>query len=155
MWALFEDFVQEFYAREQDSFAVNAKGRRVHWSDAGGVTQADEALIPRMEADVLLDSDLRRIILDTKFYTEALKAQRWGALKLRSGNLYQLLAYLRNREATASPGPRHEGVLLYPVVAQQIAADIRLEGFRIRARGIDLGQDWSRIHGDLLELLAT
>ena len=44
-------------------------------------------------------------------------AKRWRATaapgRLRSDHLYQLLAYLRNREAT-EPGPRHEGVLLYP-----------------------------------------
>jgi 5-methylcytosine-specific restriction enzyme subunit McrC len=154
MWELFEDFVREFYSREQSEFAVNRYGRCIPWSrheDARGV---NESLIPRMEADIILESSNRRIILDTKFYLNALQS-RWGTPKLRSGHLYQLLAYLRNREATTSPGPRHEGVLLYPTVSRSLAVDVELEGHRIRASSIDLAQPWERIHADLLQLLAA
>lgn len=154
MAALFEEFVQEFYRREQRRYRVNRGGRRVRWMDAQGATESDHALIPQMQADVLLDAPDRRIILDAKFYGEAL-SDRWGAPKLRSGNLYQLLAYLRNREATEPGGARHEGVLLYPVVGRPVAADIRLEGFRIQARGIDLTQHWRRIHEDMLSVVDT
>jgi len=148
MAALFEDFVQEFYRRETD-YRVNEGGRRIHWMDADGITDRDRSLIPWMQADVLLEREGRRIILDAKFYGKAL-AERWGGERLHSGNLYQLLAYLRNRQATMPDGPKHEGMLLYPVVDRPIDADIRLEGFRIRARGIDLSQDWRRIREDML-----
>ena len=106
-----------------------------------------------MEADVLLDAPDRRIIMDTKYYAEALGGRR-GAGKLHSGNLYQLLAYLRNREATKPAGAPHEGILLYPEVDEPLAADIRLEGFRIQARTIDLGQDWRTIHRDMLNVIS-
>ena len=104
-----------------------------------------------MEADVLLDSPERRIILDTKYYSEPLST-RYGSDKLRSEHLYQILAYLRNREA-AKAGPRHEGILLYPVVDAPTAVDVRLEGFSIRARSINLAQDWRGIHADMLALI--
>ncbi len=32
-------------------------------------------------------------------------------------------------------------------------ADVRLEGFSIRARSIDLGQEWRRIHSDMLDVV--
>ena len=83
---------------------------------------------------------------------EALSKHR-GVRKLHSGHLYQLLAYLRNREATSEPGSRHEGILLYPVVDEPLKVDVCLEGFSVRARGIDLGQDWRRIHTDMLARL--
>ena len=105
-----------------------------------------------MEGDALLDSPRRRIILDAKYYPEALTTHH-GSRKLRSEHLYQLLAYLRNREATTGAGPRHEGILLYPVVDAPFAADVRLEGFRIQARGIDLAQDWRGVHADMLALI--
>ena len=89
-----------------------------------------------MEADLLLDAPERRIIMDTKYYTEALGGRR-GTGKLHSTNLYQLLAYLRNRQAAGPTGAHHEGILLYPEVDSPLAADIRLEGFRIQARTID------------------
>ena len=109
-------------------------------------------MIPRMEADVILEGPNRRIILDTKYYQEALGGRFGG--KLHSDNLYQLLAYLRNREVTANPGPRHEGILLYPVVEAPLAIDVRLEGFSIRARSIDLAQEWSNIHAAMETLIA-
>ena len=151
MWSLFQDFAIEFYRREQDDYRVNHRGRGVRWNDEG--TREDQRrMIPRMEADVILESRRQRIVLDTKYYRQALSNHR-GVRKLRSEHLFQLLAYLRNREATSEPGPRHEGILLYPVVDEALKVDVRLEGFSIRARGIDLGRDWRRIHADMLALL--
>ena len=151
MSSLFEDFAIEFYRRERNDYRVNHRGRGIRWDDQG--TREDQRpMIPRMEADIILESEHRRIVLDAKYYRQALSDYR-GVRKLRSENLYQLLAYLHNREATAEPGPRHEGILLYPVVDEPLKVDVRLEGFSIRARGIDLGQDWRRIHTDMLALL--
>ena len=151
MGSLFEDFAIEFYRREQDDYRVNHRGRGILWDDEG--TREDQRrMIPRMKADLVLESQHRRIVLDTKYYRQALSGY-FGSRKLRSKHLYQLLAYLRNREATSKPGPRHEGILLYPVVDEPLKVDIRLEGFSIRARGIDLGRDWRKIHADMLALL--
>ncbi len=148
---LFEDFVIEFYRREQRDYRVNHGGRGIAWDDAG-TTDDQRSKIPRMEADVILEGPNRRIILDTKYYQEALGGRYGG--KLHSNHLYQLLAYLRNREATAKPGPRHEGILLYPVVDAPLAIDVRLEGFSIRARVIDLAHEWRDIHAAMAALIA-
>ena len=151
MWELFEDFAIEFYRREQEDYRVNHRGRGIRWDDEG--TRKDQRqMIPRMVADVVLESQHRRIVLDTKYYRQALSGY-FGSRKLHSAHLFQLLAYLRNREATSKPGPRHEGILLYPVVDEPLKVDVRLEGFSIRARGIDLGRDWREIHADMLALL--
>lgn len=152
MWKLFEDFVTEFFRIEQDEYSVNKGGRSIRWQAAWAPTDSELAKIPKMEADVLLDSPTRRIILDTKFYAEAFGG-RGGKDKLRSNNLYQLLAYLRNRQASAPEGAMHEGILLYPVVSEPLGVEVRLEGFRVQVRGIDLGQAWTGIRQDMLELL--
>ena len=107
-----------------------------------------------MRADLLLHSGDRRIILDTKFYEETLSA-RFGQQKLISSNLYQLLAYLRNRQGAFPDGPRHEGILLYPVVEYPVGVDVILEGFRIQAIGINLTSHWRQVHGDLLTAIAS
>ena len=157
MWALFEEFVTGFYQREQRAYRVNPGGRRVHWADAGWATDADRARIPVMNADVILESTERRIILDTKYYRDALARGRGrGTGKLHSASLYQLLAYLRNRQATRPDGPPHEGILLYPQVGDEaLRADIRLEGFRIQARTVNLDQDWRLIHEEMLETVGA
>ena len=153
MWALFEEFVTGFYQREQRSYRVNPGGRRrIHWSDKGWETDQDRTRIPVMEADVILESDERRIIMDTKYYQDTLASGRGsGSGKLHSGNLYQLLAYLRNRDAARPDGPKHEGILLYPQVGKPLRARIRLEEFRIQARTVNLDQDWRLIHDEMLE----
>lgn len=101
---------------------------------------------------MILESTERRIILDTNYYKDALaRSGGPGTGKLHSANLYQLLAYVRNRQATLPDGPRHEGILLYPQVGDQpLRADIRLEGFRIQARTVNLDQDWRLIHEEML-----
>ena len=152
MWQLFEEFVTGFYRREQTAYSVNRSGRGIGWFEPDGVTDKDRALIPSMEADVVLESRDRRIIMDTKYHREAASG-RYGSAKLKSGHLYQLLTYLRNRQATKPDGAKHEGILLYPQVDEPLEADIRLEGFRIQARTINLAQPWRKIHGDLLEIL--
>ena len=156
MAKLFEDFAIEFYRRELPDYDVGRRG--IRWHDEG--TAADQrSMLPSMEADVVLETrarpagSARRIVLDTKFYREALDGRR-GARKLRSAHLYQLLAYLRNREATAPPGPRHEGILLYPVVDAPLRIDVRLEGFSIRARSVDLSRHWRHVHEDMLAVVA-
>lgn len=151
MWKLFEAFVTEFYAREGTRFEVKGQGR-ISWHDAWAPVAEHLEYLPAMWADVLLASPERRIILDAKFYGRALD-ERFGSEKLRSTNLYQILAYLRNRQAAQPDGPRHEGVLLYPVVDKPLAVEVHLEGFRIRARGINLAQDWRLIHRDMLDVL--
>lgn len=151
MERLYEDFIIGFYAHEQNRYQVNYGGRTIAWSD-DGTPDHHRSRLPRMEADVILEAADRRIIMDAKFYREAFGGRYGG--KLHSGNLYQLLAYLRNREATNTSGPRHEGILLYPTVDDSIRVDVCLEGFSICARSIDLAQDWRNIHNEMLNLVA-
>ncbi len=152
MWALFEEFVTGFYEREQRVYGVNPGGtRRIHWAEGRAEDDANRARIPVMTADVILESSERRIILDTKYYRDALARGRGsGTGKLHSGNLYQLLAYLRNRQAGNPGRPKHEGILLYPEAGKPLRADIRLEGFRIQARTVNLDRDWRQIHREML-----
>ncbi len=150
MERLYEDFIIQFYRREQDRYRVNHRGRMIAWLDEG-TPDHQRSKLPQMEADVILEAPDRRIIMDAKYYREALGGRYGG--KLHSNNLYQLLAYLRNREATEASGPRHEGILLYPIVDAPVAVDVRLEGFSIRACSIDLAQDWRNIHDDMLALI--
>ena len=153
LWRLYEDFIIEFYDREQDVYDVNADGRRIRW-DYEGTPDRLRSKIPVMEADVILEAPGRRIIMDAKYYEEAPGGRRGD--RLRSNHLYQLLAYLRNREATnKTPGPKHEGILLYPTVEQPLDISVCLEGFSITARTIDLAQSWPSIHADMLAVVGV
>ena len=148
MWRLFEDFVIGFYRRERRDFTV--RGRGISWCGMEGTTETNRGLVPGMQADVIIESKTRerRIILDTKYYKTVLPGG-----KLNSGHLYQLLAYLRNRQARHPVGPQHEGILLYAQSGECVRADIRLEGFSIQARTVDLNRDWREIHREMLAIL--
>ena len=150
MEKVYESFIVEFYRHEQNRYRVNPGGRTIRWVDEG-TPRHQRSNIPVMEADVILEATDRRIIIDAKYYREALKGR--SGPKLRSAHLYQLLAYLRNREATGPPGARHEGILLYPTVDVPLSVEVCLEGFRIQARSIDLAQDWRDIDKDMKALI--
>ena len=147
---LFEEFVIGFYSAEQHAYAVNKSGRRIRWNRCDTPSQEWDP-VPWMFADIILEAPDKRIIMDTKFYGSTLSGQIGG--KLHSTNLYQLLAYLRNREATVPSSARHDGILLYPTVDEDVDVSVCLEGFNIRAKTIDLSKDWRQIHNDLLAVI--
>jgi len=93
MHSLFEKFVRNFAARHCAGASVSAK--QIAWH----VTAADNALaqLPGMVTDVTIEWPERKLILDCKYYREALVA-RWKDKKLHSANLYQLLAYLQRHQ---------------------------------------------------------
>ncbi len=151
MWKVFEDFALEFYRAEQSRFHVTGQ-RHVPWDRPLDDERPDYDALPVMQSDITLVSDDRRIVLDTKFYQEPLSSHH-GARKLRSGNLYQLLTYLGNRQARLPEGPRHEGILLYAAVKESFRIDVDLQGFRVQARTVDLDRPWQDVREEMLEVL--
>lgn len=148
MGTLFQAFVSEFLQREQRRFTISSP--TLEWFGKDG-TEAHLQRLPRMETDIVLESPDRRIVLDTKFYADALVG-RSHRKRVIAEHLYQVFAYVQNRDAHL-PGAPHEGMLLYPVVKEAFAFDYRLMGHRFTIRSLDLDQPWPAIHRDLLALL--
>ena len=111
-------------------------------------------MLPRMITDVTVAWPDRKLILDCKYYQEAL-VSRYDALRFRSGNLYQLNAYLTNK--AAEPGWENaEGMLLYPSNGYSFDHAFTLHGnHRIRVSTINLQQVWTEISTDLLGLFGN
>jgi 5-methylcytosine-specific restriction enzyme subunit McrC len=149
MGTLFQAFVREFFVREQQRFAVSSP--QMEWFGRRG-NETALLRLPRMETDIVLESPERRIVLDTKFYADALVG-RGATKKVIAEHLYQVFAYVRNRDAHF-PGVPHEGMLLYPVVKETFAYDYELMGHRFFVRSLDLDKPWEMIHEDLLALLS-
>jgi len=147
MAAIFERFVYNFFRKEQKRFVV---GRPVIlWNEA----EAPNGGLPRMHTDVVLRDPGRVIIIDTKYYREALSGRFDD--RVRSSHLYQVFAYVENWKANSPGGPPVEAMLLYPVVKRPFSYDFRLKGHRITVRSIDLDQGWREIRADLLALTAA
>jgi 5-methylcytosine-specific restriction enzyme subunit McrC len=148
MWKLFEDFVFNFYSIKRPHWLP--RKRQIDWFEKCGSVE-DLALLPVMQTDVFLSLGHRQLVLDAKFYKEAL-TERFGRERVRSNNLYQLFAYVDNLTA-ADATTRYDGMLLYPVVEKPFSMDYRLKGHRIAIRSIDLSQAWEGIEDDMLRLV--
>lgn len=145
---LFEKFVFHFARRHAPGAWVSAK--TIAWNGAAESEEA-RALLPGMLTDVTMDWPHRKLILDCKFYREAL-VRRDDRLRLHSANLYQLHAYLTN-QAAVSGWESCEGMLLYPAVAHRLDCRYVIAGHRLRVSSVDLDQPWEEIETELKDRL--
>ena len=126
MASLFEQFVFNFYRREQSTYNV----RRPHLQWQAEATEEDRKYLPVMRTDVVLRSAEETIVLDTKFYPRALVTSRTGSQpKVHSSHLYQMLAYLKNYEPEVGVAA---GILLYPTVEDDFSYNYRILGHPVR-----------------------
>lgn len=149
MAALFEKFVRNFAKIHMPWCKVS--GKQIPWD--GEFDEISKPHIPIMETDVTLEADNFKKIIECKFYKETMVA-RYEQLKVRSGHLYQLGAYLRN--ASAMPDWENvTGQLLYPAVGQKLDLNFKINGFRIKVTSVDLDQHWQTIEEQLLETISN
>ena len=151
MGGLFEVFVRNFYKKHQGEFHV--KREDIKW-DATPMTLGSDRFLPKMQTDVTLESPDRKIIIETKFYQDALRS-RYDTEKFISSNLYQLYSYLRNIESSQSHpiNSRCEGILLYPVVNDAIDESYIMGDHVLRVRTVDLGKEWNTIEEELMSII--
>ncbi len=149
MEKVFEKFLHNFYRIKQHEFG-QVDSVHLQWA-AEPIGRANLELLPEMWTDVTLRSATRTIIVDAKYYKDALQ-EHYGAKKVHSENLYQLLAYLR-AESTPVDHVRPEGILIYPVGDSEVDESYVIDGYRIRLYTLNLNQTWKEIECDLLGLL--
>lgn len=146
---LFERFVTNFYRRQQREYTV--RPQHLEWREI----KSDETTlvhIPKMRTDIILRSQNHSIIIDCKFYKDALRGG-WKREHIRPDHLYQITAYARNFRHTVLESMRLDAILLYPVVDREIPLDLPFDGFNVKVRFINLSQEWRLIHGDLLKII--
>jgi 5-methylcytosine-specific restriction enzyme subunit McrC len=150
MWRLFEQFVRNFYRREQHAYRVGS--RNIQWQ----ARSTDDALayLPIMQTDSSLEAvdGTRTIIVDTKYYPETLQPHR-NKDSIHSAHLYQMFAYLENAAAASKSSTVHEGVLLYPEVDRPLDLSYSIHGRTLRVVTVDLAADWRQIHTRLLDIV--
>ena len=86
---------------------------KIDWHGARAPVDDNLDHLPWMWADVLLDAADRRIILDAKFHEKNLDGP-FGSQKLKSANLYQLLAYLATGRQRHLTGLATKGCFCIP-----------------------------------------
>lgn len=140
MATVFEAFVRNFYRNEQRTYAVEPL--LIRW-DAELLSEDGAGQLPSMRVDVFLRSPQRQLIIDTKYYAQALQTYR-GTSAFHSSHLYQLFAYLRNAQS-AGEHRNWDGLLLYPEAGSRPDAAYRVHGHVVRIATVNLAQPWQLI----------
>ena len=152
MAALFEAFVRNFYRKHLVAeYKVTTPG--IKWA-AEPIEGSDLSMLPGMLTDIVLESTTRKIIIDAKYYREALKVN-YERARFYSPNLYQLYSYLRNTEADLS-NPLNascEGILLYPVVEYELDQTYKISGHLFSIKTVNLGGEWKEVERELLRII--
>lgn len=143
MAKVFEEFLRNFYKIEVPEAKVYREDLR--WKMTGKNTH----LLPKMQTDISLKMNGKKLIIDAKYYTQTLQ-QYYHSEKIHSPHLYQLFAYLKNQE-----DERAEGILIYPTIEKSLSLSYTHEGHTIRVETLNLNQDWQGIKVDLLAIIRT
>jgi 5-methylcytosine-specific restriction enzyme subunit McrC len=151
MAKVFEEFVFNFYRIHRPELEVRKE--QISWR-ATSEQDPQLRLLPRMNTDISLRKPGFTLIVDTKYYKQTLQ-EHFEHQSVHSAHLYQLYAYLKNIEHRDGSDQCAEGMLLYPVVDQQLRLSYEFPGHRMRVCTVDLMQDWRLIDAELHALLAT
>ena len=145
---LFENFVRNLYRKEQNQYSVSSK--KFAWKFTGDSTD----YLPSMNTDITLDSPVKRIIIDTKFYQQTLSTY-YDKEKIHSNNIYQLFSYLINQRSNTEQQKTHTttGILLYPTIDTEYNLSYQYEQHPIHIRTVNLNTESSKIAERLLNLI--
>ena len=151
-WILTNAHVAGFYKHSLKNEGISVKtGTIFHWpveKKSEGISE----VLPRMKADIILESSLKRLVIDTKFnqiYTSNWMRER----SLRSGYLYQIYSYLRTQEhASDQKSLSSSGLLLHPSVGESVYEQIVMQGHQLSFATIDLTKTGGDIKQTLREI---
>lgn len=152
---LFEKAVLGFYRKRLTAWNVIGD-KQLMWP-VSDCSAGMYSILPTMKADVWLErkDKTRRIILDTKF-TSILKGNQYGELKLSSGYVYQIYAYVRSQEETNDfLAEATEGVMLHPSISESIDESMELHGHKLRFLTVNLSAATTEMHRQILNAIGT
>lgn len=145
MHQLYERFVREYYRRHYPGFHVSSA--QIGWDLDDG---EDGMLLPKMQSDITIEYGGRTLIIDTKYYSHTMQSNGlFGSLSLHSGNLYQIFAYVKNRDRERTG--MVSGLLLYAKTDEDVTPDAsyRIGGNHIGVKTLDLNREFSEIRKEL------
>ena len=145
---IFERFIRNFYKHEQSEYII--KREDIHWDFE--ICEGSKAWVPKMQTDVSLISTSQKIIIETKYYKDAL-VKNFDSFKFRTSHLNQLNSYLDNIENLGKK--EITGILLYPLAAdnEEINFVAKYSKGTIKVKTVNLNANWKDIHQRLIELI--
>ena len=143
MARLYEKFILNFYKKElKDGKAYSSI---IDWKLD---EEPGENLLPVMKTDIVVEREDGKLIIDTKYYRNALTQSNLGETKtIISSHLYQIYAYVKN-----SNEGKVSGMLLYPTVDYDLIQSYRMGGNNIHINTINLGESFVAIKDNLIRI---
>ena len=147
MSRLYEKFILEYYRREHPKLRASAP--HIDWVLDDNFSHG----LPKMRSDIMLSARGRVLIIDAKYYTSTMQSN-FDKRTVHSGNLYQIFAYVKNKQAAlerAGDGTEVSGMLLYAATDEDVQPDAtyRMSGNRISATTLDLDRPFEEIRAQL------
>ena len=147
MSRLYEKFILEYYRKEHPHLKASASF--IDWALDDGVSDG----LPTMRSDITLSARGRVLIIDAKYYASTMQSN-FDKRTMHSGNLYQIFAYVKNKQVDlerAGENAEVSGMLLYAATDEDIQPDAtyRMSGNRISARTLDLDRPFEEIRAQL------
>ena len=147
MSRLYEKFIFEYYRREHPRLRASASF--VEWALDDGMSDG----LPAMRSDITLSARGRVLIIDAKYYKSTMQSN-FDKKTVHSGNLYQIFAYVKNKQAVLErEGESVEvsGMLLYAATDEEVQPDVtyRMSGNQIGVRTLDLDRPFEEIRAQL------
>lgn len=148
---LFESFLFNFYRIEYPNWKVRKE--HIYWRFSA-FTEGNINFLPRMETDISIYTKSEKIIIDAKYYREALTSQ-FETKKLQSNNLYQIFSYLINQRDNSPLTENARGILIYPATDVEINLEYQFENHQIDIKTVDLNVKWMLIEKRLKEIVIS
>ncbi|HET7118599.1 MAG TPA: 5-methylcytosine-specific restriction endonuclease system specificity protein McrC [Hanamia sp.] len=147
---LFEGFIRNFYKIEQQKYKT-VKKETIKWQ-FDNTDEESYQYLPQMETDITLENDEEKIIIDAKFYREAMTIN-YNKERIKSANLYQLFSYLLNQQSDSFKTQNAKGILLYPTIETDYNLNFKYRSHDIQIRTVNLNSNWKEISRRLKEII--
>ena len=149
MCRLYEKFILAYFQKEFPQISVSSA--QITWTLDGG----EGSMLPIMLTDAMLRYQDKVLIIDAKYYTHIMQTQ-YDRQTWHSSNLYQIFAYVKNKDAEMSKNP-HEvsGMLLYAGTDEDMQPHhtYQMSGNIICVRTLNLNCDFSKISAQLNQII--
>ena len=144
--SIFEEFLRKFY----DIHSNYSVSRRYYNFDWEPIMNSNIDLLPRMETDIELVCEKKKIIMDAKYYKNAFTS-KYEAKKFISNNIYQMKAYLTQN---MNKYEILRGIIIYPSNGYEINERYYSKrGYSIEFMTINLDMEWEKIEVRLLDII--
>ena len=147
MHTLYEKFILEYYKKHFPEFKVTQS--HIPWNIDDGMIE----LLPRMRSDIMIEFKGKTLIIDAKYYDSAMqKNSRYGNKTIHSHNLYQIFAYVKNKDTKHSGDV--SGMLLYANTdGENPDKEYLMDGNKISVKTLDLNCDFTEVKRQLDDII--